>query len=72
MLVYEIYHGRILNGRMIRLKTFGNILTVANLEKFLSKSITFHIKSKATKMLSCKNFATLIDPPLINHFSGLC
>ena len=32
--------------------------------KFLSESNTFHIKSKAIKMLSCKNFATLLDPPL--------
>ena len=34
------------------------------LSKFLSESNTFHIKSKAMKMLSCKNFATLLDPPL--------
>ena len=26
---------------------------------------TFHIKSKETKMLSCKNSATLLDPPLL-------
>ena len=31
---------------------------------FLSESNTFHIKSKAIKMLSCKRFATLPDPPL--------
>ena len=32
--------------------------------KFLSESNTFHIKAKAIKILSCKNFATLLDPPL--------
>ena len=32
--------------------------------KFLSESNTFHIKSKAIKMLSCKSIATLLDPPL--------
>ena len=26
---------------------------------------TFHIRSKAIKMLSCKNFSTLLDPPLM-------
>ena len=34
--------------------------------KFLSESDTFHIKSKIIKMLSCKNFATLLDPPHLN------
>ena len=32
--------------------------------KYLSESNTFHIKSKAIKMHACKNFATLLDPPL--------
>ena len=32
--------------------------------KFISESHSFHIKSKAIKMLSCTNFATLLDPPL--------
>ena len=32
--------------------------------KFLSGSNTFHSKSKAIKMLSCKNLSTLLDPPL--------
>ena len=35
--------------------------------KFLSESNTSHIKSKAIKMLSCKNFATHLDPPLENE-----
>ena len=35
--------------------------------KFLSESNTFHIKSNAIKMLSCKNFATLLDPSLRNR-----
>ena len=38
--------------------------------KFLSESNTFHIKSKAIKMLSCRNFATLLDLPLM-HFALL-
>ena len=33
--------------------------------KFLSESYTFHIKSKAFKMFSCKNFATFRVPPLL-------
>ena len=33
--------------------------------KFLAESNTLHIKSKAIKMLSCKNFATLLNPPLM-------
>ena len=32
--------------------------------KFLSESNTFHIKSKAIKMLSCKKFATLLGSPM--------
>ena len=32
--------------------------------KFLSESYTFHIKSKTSKMLSCKFFSTPLDPPL--------
>ena len=31
---------------------------------FLPESKTFHIKSKEIKMLSCENFASLLDPPL--------
>ena len=33
--------------------------------KFLSESNTFYIKSKTIKMLSCKNFATLLDSLII-------
>ena len=32
--------------------------------KLLWESNTFHIKSKSIKMLSCKDFATLLDPLL--------
>ena len=32
--------------------------------KFLEESNSFHIKSKVIKMLSCKNVAALLDPPL--------
>ena len=35
--------------------------------KFLSKSNIFHIKSKVIRMLSCKNFATLLHLPLDNQ-----
>ena len=35
-----------------------------DLEEFLLESNTFHIKSKPIKILSCKDFATLLDPPL--------
>ena len=35
--------------------------------KFIYESNTFHIESKVIKMLSCKSFATLLDPPLIRH-----
>ena len=34
------------------------------LAKFLLESNTFHIKSKALEMLSCKSFATLLFPSL--------
>ena len=37
-------------------------------EKFVSESNTFHIKSKAITVLSCKNFATLHDPPLWYYY----
>ena len=33
-------------------------------EADLTESNTLHIKSKAIKMLSCKNFATLLNSPL--------
>ena len=33
--------------------------------KILSESNTFHINSKAIQMLSCKYFATFLDPPLL-------
>ena len=32
--------------------------------KFLLESNTFHIRSKTIKMLSCRNFAPLLDPLL--------
>ena len=58
--------------------TFITTLTFKNkgrswrVAKFLSESYsTFHIKSKAIKMLSCKNFATLLDPPLKESFRRL-
>ena len=42
--------------------------------KFLLESNTFHIKSKAIKMLSCKNFTTLLVSPLYlwlwTHYTG--
>ena len=42
--------------------------------QFLSESNTFHIKLKAIKMLSCKNLATLANPPFecigFNSFFG--
>ena len=37
--------------------------------KFLSESNSFHIKSKAVKMLSCKDSSTLLDPPLIVYLT---
>ena len=43
------------------LKAEGGSRKVA---KFISESQTFYKNSKATKMLSFKNFATLLDPPL--------
>ena len=33
--------------------------------KFISESNNFHIKSKVIKILSCKQFAALLDPPLL-------
>ena len=41
--------------------------------KFLPESDTFQIRSKAIKILFCKNFATLLDPRMqLNHFQSTC
>ena len=37
---------------------------IQKVAKFILESHTFHTKSKAIKILTCKNFATLLDPPL--------
>ena len=44
-------------------------MSEADLEGFLSKSNTFHIKSKAIKMLSCKHFAPLLDSLHVPYYS---
>ena len=48
---------------IIKLK--AQVKKIKNHINILSESNTFHIKSKAIKMLSCKSFATLLDPPLV-------
>ena len=50
----------LLNG-LISIGYRGRSIRVATL---ISESNTFHIKSKAIKVLKAKNFATLLDPPL--------
>ena len=42
-----------------------------SIAKFLSDSNTFHIRSKAIKMLSSKNFFTLLSMLLNNNYNKL-
>ena len=51
--------------RNIKFKKLFNRGRSRRVAKFLSESNSFHIKWKAIKMLSCKNFVKFFDPSLI-------